>query len=115
MRWLYAFALVGCGICSTVNAQQFSVLVTPRTTLDVQVQQSQQTPQVAAPMQYVQPPPMQYAQPMPVERDSHFRQYLRYRAWFNAGYQRRGIVFPRYVRRPNAVRNQMALMYLWNQ
>lgn len=78
------------------NGQQLqSVLVTPRVQLETQVVEQQQ-PQV----QYVQPQPQvqyQYVQPAPQQNWANA--YWQYRMWFNAHYQQRGILFPRYVRR----------------
>ena len=112
--------LLVLGLAACVQAQERgqehelpSVLVTPRVRLDVvrqavrervqeqPVQQAQPQMQYEQPVQqmqpqviYVQAPPVQQQQGNPM-----FQQYMQRQVWFNAHYARRGILFPRYVRR----------------
>ena len=68
-----------------------------------QYQQAQPQPQVI----YVQVPQPQVA--APVQHDQ-WQNFIRYRMWFNAHYERRGLLFPRYVRRdPRETLNYMLL------
>lgn len=120
-----------------------SVLVTPRFQIDAQIvdepaqvtyeptpavqggvyvePQTQAAPQPVYQAQsqviYVQPP---VAQVTPTPRQSpDMERYLRWRVFnslmFNATYEQRGVLFHRYVRRPDAERNQFIIWSLMNQ
>ena len=114
MKCLKLILIIGLllGLVSVASGQQHSVLITPRTTLDVQ-QVEQPQPQV----QYVQPQvaaPQHYAVPQASSYDP-WQRYLRLKMWERATYERRGILFPRYVRRHDATQRQMMLWYIWSQ
>ena len=113
MKWRILIAGLAFAITSTLYAQQ-SVLITPRTTLDVQ---QMEQPQVAASphVQYVQPQQqVVYQGPQPSSYDP-WQRYLRLKMWERATFERRGILFPRYVRRHDATQRQMMLWYIWSQ
>ena len=93
------------------HGQQYSVLITPRTTLDVQQVEQQPQPQV----QYVQPQQQVVYQGQQPSSYDPWQRYLRLKMWERATYERRGILFPRYIRRPDATQRQMMLWYIWNQ
>mgnify|MGYP000449625935 CR=1 FL=1 len=111
--------LVGTGLC---QAQQ-SVLITPRVQLEARVtdtepapQVQETVPQVAPPVQYVQPQPPQvyYIQPQQ-QRPDFMRLYMFNHMMHNATYARRGILFPRYVRRPDAMMRQYMVLRMMQQ
>ena len=114
MKWLMilitASLLLGFGQIQVGYAQQYSVLITPRTTLDIQ-QAEQPQPQV----QYVQPQPQVVYQAQQPSSYDPWQQYLKIQMWNRATYERRGILFPRYIRRHDATQRQMMLWYIWSQ
>ena len=108
------------GMC---QAQQ-SVLITPRVQLEARVtdtepapQVQETVPQVAPPVQYTQPQPPQvyYIQPQQQQRPDFMRLYMFNHMMHNATYARRGILFPRYVRRPDAAMRQYMVLRMMQQ
>ena len=116
MRAFLAAVVATC-LAGSAGAQQ-SVLITPRVQLEVQKRLGGiETPPavVTAPVPQVAPPQVFYVQPQepPQQRPDMMRLYIFNQMMFNAQYQRRGVFFPRYVRRPDAGMRQLMIYHMW--
>ncbi len=104
MRCVTIVALIlGCTAVS-FGQEMRSVLITPRLNSDVQRVQTEQVQTPQPQVIYVQP------QQQP-QRSSQWEDYMRMRMWFSMNYEKRGILFPRYVRRSQADTMQRYLYY----
>ena len=115
---MFLFILFGCTLCvaqEEVRIERSVLVRIPRPELidngiqinreqlqqriQEQYQQQQYQPQQYQQVQpqviYMQAPQPQVAAPV----HDHWQNYIRYKMWFNANYEQRGLLFKRYVRR----------------